>query len=202
MTKTKLKICGMKYTENILHASELFPDFLGFIFWKKSPRYFDSEIPILPESIQKVGVFVNESLKNVLAAVHKYGLNVVQLHGNESVVYCFELKKHSIKIIKVFPIENDFDFDNLKPFESFVDYFLFDTKGELPGGNGITFNWEILKNYNSEKPFFLSGGIGIDQIENIKKLNLPIFAIDINSKFETAPGLKNTELIKQFTTKL
>ncbi len=202
MTQTKLKICGMKYSENILQTSELLPDFMGFIFWKKSPRYFDDDIPELPKSIQKVGVFVNESLKNVLAAVQKHGLNLVQLHGNESVVYCFELKKHNIKIIKVFSVENDFDFDHLKPFESFVDYFLFDTKGELPGGNGITFNWEILKNYNSDKPFFLSGGIGIDQIENIKKLNLPIFAIDINSKFETAPGLKNTELIKQFTTQL
>lgn len=202
MTQTKLKICGMKYSENILQASELLPDFMGFIFWKKSPRYFDGDIPELPESIQKVGVFVNESLKNVLAAVQKHGLDIVQLHGNESVVYCFELKKQNIKIIKVFSVENDFDFDHLKPFESFVDYFLFDTKGELPGGNGITFNWEILKNYNSDKPFFLSGGIGIDQIENIKKLNLPIFAIDINSKFETAPGLKNTELIKQFTTQL
>ena len=202
MTKTKLKICGMKYAENILQTSELLPDFMGFIFWKKSSRYFDGEIPELPESVQKVGVFVNESLKNVLAAVQKHGLDIVQLHGNESVVYCFELKKQNIKIIKVFSVENDFDFDHLKPFESFVDYFLFDTKGELPGGNGTTFNWEILKNYNSDKPFFLSGGIGIDQIENIKKLNLPIFAIDINSKFETAPGLKNTELIKQFTTQL
>jgi len=202
MTQPKLKICGMKYPENILQASELLPDFMGFIFWKKSSRYFDGEIPTLPESIQKVGVFVNESLKNVLSTVQKHQLDFVQLHGNESVVYCFELKKQNIKIIKVFSIENDFDFEQLKPFEPFVNYFLFDTKGKLPGGNGQTFHWEILKNYDSDKPFFLSGGIGMDEIENLQKLNLPIFAIDINSKFETAPGIKNTELIKQFITKL
>jgi len=198
----KLKICGMKYPENIIEASELLPDFMGFIFWEKSARYFDGDILKLPESIQKVGVFVNETIENIVDKIQKHQLQIIQLHGNESAAYCSELKKQNIKIIKVFSIANDFDFEDLKPFETVADYFLFDTKGKFPGGNGIQFNWQILKNYNSEKPFFLSGGIGIDEINDIKNLNLPIFAIDINSKFETEPGLKNVALIKQFKAKL
>ena len=198
----KLKICGMKNPENIIEASKLLPDFMGFIFWEKSARYFDSDIPKLPESIQKVGVFVNEKIENIVDKIQKHQLQIIQLHGNESAEYCSELKKQNIKIIKVFSIANDFDFEDLKPFETVADYFLFDTKGKFPGGNGIQFNWQILKNYNSEKPFFLSGGIGIDEINDIKNLNLPIFAIDINSKFETEPGLKNVALIKQFKAKL
>jgi len=198
----KLKICGMKYPENILQASELLPDFMGFIFWEKSARYFDGKIPNLPESIQKVGVFVNEAIEITIGKIQKHRLKIVQLHGNESFGYCSELQKQNIKIIKVFSIANDFNFEDLKPFEAVADYFLFDTKGELPGGNGTKFNWEILKNYPSEKPFFLSGGIGIDEIENIKKLSLPIFAIDINSKFETEPGFKDIGLIKKFKAKL
>lgn len=200
--ETKLKICGMKNPENILEISKLHPDFMGFIFWKKSSRYLSEDIPKLPEIIQKVGVFVNETIENVLSIVQKHDLRFVQLHGDESVEYCQNLFQKNVRIIKVFSIENSFDFSSLKPFEPYANYFLFDTKGKLPGGNGTTFNWEILKKYNSEKPFFLSGGIGISEIENLKKLNLPIFAIDINSKFETAPGLKNPELIKQFISKL
>lgn len=198
----KLKICGMKYPENILEASELLPDFMGFIFWEKSARYFDGDIPKLPESIQTVGIFINETIENVIEKIQKHDLKIVQLHGNESLEYCSKLKSQGIKIIKVFSIENDFDFENLNPFEAVADYFLFDAKGKFPGGNGTKFNWQTLKNYNSEKPFFLSGGIGIDEIENIRNLNLPIFAIDINSKFETEPGLKNIGLIKQFKAKL
>ena len=198
----KLKICGMKYPENIIEASELLPDFMGFIFWEKSARYFDGDIPKLPESIQKVGVFVNETIENVVDKIQKHHLQIVQLHGNESAAYCSELKKQNIKIIKVFSIADDFDFEDLKPFEAVADYFLFDTKGKLPGGNGTKFNWKILKDYDSEKPFFLSGGIETDEIENIKNLNLPIFGIDINSKFEMEPGLKNVALIKQFKLKL
>jgi len=198
----KLKICGMKNPENIIEASKLLPDFMGFIFWEKSARYFDGDIPKLPESIQRVGVFVNEKIENIVDKIQKHQLQIIQLHGNESAAYCSELKKQNIKIIRVFSIANDFDFEDLKPFETVADYFLFDTKGKLPGGNGIQFNWKILKNYPSEKPFFLSGGIGIDEINKLKNLNLPIFAIDINSKFETEPGLKNVALIKHFKAKL
>ena len=196
----KLKICGMKYPENILEVSELLPDYMGFIFWEKSSRFFDGEIPEIPKSIKKVGVFVNATLEEINSKIKKYDLNVIQLHGNESDVFCFELKSkisNHIQIIKVFSANDAFDFSVLEPFENACDYFLFDTKGKLPGGNGITFNWQILEKYHSRKPFFLSGGIGLDEIEKIKNLNLPIYAIDVNSKFEIEAGLKNIEKLKR-----
>jgi phosphoribosylanthranilate isomerase len=198
----KLKICGMKYPENILEVGALLPDYMGFIFWEKSARYFDGEMPNLPKSIQKVGVFVNASLNEILDKVKKYDLQAIQLHGQESVEFCKDLKKNApklIDVIKVFSILDIFDFGGLKPFENVCDYFLFDTKGKLPGGNGTTFDWKVLENYPSTKPFFLSGGIGIEEIEGVKeilKTNLPIYAIDVNSKFEIEPGLKDIERLK------
>ena len=197
----KLKICGMKYPDNILEIGALLPDYMGFIFYEKSARYFDGEIPELIKTIKKTGVFVNETIDNIIAKINKYDLQAVQLHGEESVAFCQELKDNidiQIEIIKVFSVGAAFDFEVLVPFEKVSDYFLFDTKGELPGGNGSTFDWKILENYKSEKPFFLSGGIGIDEISAIKNLNLPIYAIDVNSKFETAPGLKSKSLLKKF----
>jgi phosphoribosylanthranilate isomerase len=198
----KLKICGMKYPENILEVSQLLPDYIGFIFWEKSSRYFDGEIPKINKSIKKVGVFVDATLEEIISKIEKYDLDVIQLHGNESPEFCENLKKKNIQIIKVFSVNDDFNFSILEPFENACDYFLFDTKGKLPGGNGITFNWQILKQYKLTKPFFLSGGIGLDEIENIKKLNLPIYAIDVNSKFEIEAGLKNIELLKSFKNNL
>jgi phosphoribosylanthranilate isomerase len=198
----KIKICGMKYPENILEVSQLLPDFLGFIFWKKSSRYFDGEIPKINKSIKKVGVFVDATLEEITFRIKKYDLDIIQLHGNENPEFCKKLKKLTIEIIKVFSVNDDFNFSELEPFENVCDYFLFDTKGKLPGGNGITFNWQILEKYKSQKPFFLSGGIGIEEIENIKELNLPIYAIDVNSKFEIEAGLKNIELLKSFKNNL
>jgi phosphoribosylanthranilate isomerase len=201
-TKMKLKICGMKYPDNILEVGSLLPDYMGFIFWPKSARYFDREMPELPKSIKKTGVFVNESIPVIEEKIMKYDLQVVQLHGHESVAFCTELKTKfgtAVEIIKVFSADENFDFSVLKPFESVCDYFLFDTKGKLPGGNGTTFDWRILEKYPSTKPFFLSGGIGIEELQNINeisKTNLPLYAIDINSKFEIAPGLKDIERLK------
>ena len=198
----------MKYPDNILEVSQLLPNYMGFIFWKKSSRFFDGEIPNLPKSIQKVGVFVNAPLDEIVSKIEKYDLNLVQLHGNESVAFCLDLK-HEIKnlkqtpieIIKVFSILDDFDFSVLKEYEAVCDYFLFDTKGKLPGGNGTVFDWKVLEKYPSTKPFFMSGGIGIEEIAPVKQLlktNLPIHAIDINSKFEIEPGLKNKQLLEEF----
>jgi phosphoribosylanthranilate isomerase len=204
----RIKICGMKYPENIVDVGALLPDYMGFIFWEKSARYFDGEMPNLPISIKKVGVFVNASLDEILEKIKKYDLQAVQLHGEESVTFCNSLKKHtlkSIKVIKVFSILDIFDFAELKPYEDVCDFFLFDTKGKLPGGNGTTFDWQVLKQYPSCKPFFLSGGIGMEEIkiiQEISKTNLPIYAIDINSKFETEPGLKNIELLNSFKENL
>jgi len=194
----KLKVCGMKYPENILEVSTLLPDFMGFIFWEPSSRFFNGTLPSLPESIQKVGVFVDASLEEISTKIKQYQLDFVQLHGRESVGFCTELQKFPIKIIKVFSVDAEFDFEIVKPYEAVCDFYLFDTKGKLPGGNGVAFDWNHLEKYPSEKPFFLSGGIGIESINILQKLNLPIHAIDINSKFETAPGLKNTAMVHQF----
>ena len=192
----------MKYPDNILEVGSLLPDYMGFIFWEKSARYFDGNLPNLPKSIKKVGVFVNASLDEILEKIKTYDLQAVQLHGDESVEFCENLKKNIpklIDVIKVFPILDTFDFGILKSYEKVCDFFLFDTKGKLPGGNGTTFDWKVLRNYQSSKPFFLSGGIGINELEavsEILKTNLPIHAIDVNSKFEIEPGLKNIELCK------
>jgi phosphoribosylanthranilate isomerase len=188
----KLKICGMKYPSNILETAQLQPDYLGLIFYEKSPRFFYGGLPEIAKSIQKVGVFVNATVEEILAKIKQYDLQLVQLHGNESTEFCHLLKHSNTTIIKVFAIDDTFDFKEILPYENVCDYFLFDTKGQNPGGNGTSFNWQLLQNYPSQKPFFLSGGIGLGDIEKIKQLQLPIHAIDVNSKFETQPGLKNT----------
>lgn len=211
----------MKHIENIQQVAELQPDYLGFIFYDRSPRNFEGIIPELPKEVKKVGVFVNEYVEIVASLIQEYELDVVQLHGDESVEYIKKLKealcqaelvsashkkipkqvRNDIEIIKVFGIKEEFDFSVLKPYEEEVDYFLFDTKGKERGGNGVTFNWEVLENYDSKIPFFLSGGIGLKEISEIKKLintNLPIHALDVNSKFETQPGIKSVKDIKKF----
>lgn len=208
----KLKVCGMKL--NTLEVATLDPDYLGFIFWEPSKRYFEGTIPRLPASIKKVGVFVDAPLEAILKKVDTYDLQAVQLHGNESPEFCNDLKtinndrskaleESSIEIIKVFSIKDDFDFSILTPYENVCDYFLFDTKGKLPGGNGFTFSWEVLKNYPSTKPYFLSGGIGLDEIEKIREFQQRpeskyCHAIDVNSKFESEPGLKDIKKLKEF----
>ncbi|MFD0991465.1 phosphoribosylanthranilate isomerase [Mariniflexile jejuense] len=201
----------MKYQDNIEQVAELQPDYLGFIFYEKSARHFDSKnIPETPKSIKKTGVFVNEDIEFVLEKIKTYNLQAVQLHGEESPEYCLKLKfvaSTTVEIIKVFSIKDEFNFDILKPYENVCDYFLFDTKGKLPGGNGYTFDWNVLNNYPSTKPFFLSGGIGLNEVEKIKefqqsKASKYCYAIDVNSKFEIEPGLKNIELLKYFKEKL
>lgn len=204
----EIKICGMKHPNNILEVAALLPDYMGFIFWEKSARYFDDVIPELPKSIKKVGVFVNETAAIIFEKASKHVLQAVQLHGHESVAFCEELRKilpKDIEIIKVFSVQDEFDFSILEPFEAVCDYFLFDTKGNLPGGNGTTFDWKLLENYPSTKPFFLSGGIGIEELEAVKqilKTELAVYAIDVNSKFETAPGLKNLKLVRELRENL
>lgn len=197
----KLKICGMKFSENIQATASLAPDYLGFIFWEKSPRFFDGNIPQLPGNIKKTGVFVDAPIEFVREKIRKYELQAVQLHGKETPDYCRQLSTSKVEIIKVFSIDTAFDFQKLEPYEEVCDFYLFDTKGKLPGGNGTVFDWKVLKKYSSSKPFFLSGGIGLDEIEKVKKIleaDLPVYAIDVNSKFETKPGLKNIEKLKVF----
>ena len=197
----------MKFTENIEQVSGLYPDYMGFIFYEKSKRNFEGVIPKLPKSIKKTGVFVNEYPEIVISLVEEYQLVAIQLHGYETVTYIKQLKTHlpSIEIIKVFGIKDEFNFDVLTPFLPLVDYFLFDTKGKERGGNGVQFDWSVLEAYPYEKPFFLSGGIGLKDVLAIQKIidsNVPIYALDINSKFEIEPGLKNINEVKTFKNKL
>ena len=211
--KVKLKICGMKFPENIQEIAQLEPDFLGFIFYENSVRnYKEKTIVSLPDSIKKVGVFVNERQDKIIQIIQKHHLNYIQLHGNESESYCLELinqlnhNQLNTKIIKAFSVDDSFDFQRLTNFQ-IVDCFLFDTKGKLPGGNGTKFNWQILGNYHLEKPYFLSGGIGLEDISTIVAfLKTPAskycFALDVNSQFEVEAGLKNKEQLQQFKTQL
>lgn len=203
--KPLLKICGMKH--NITEVAILQPDYLGFIFYENSPRFFDGEIPSLPLGIKKVGVFVDEKISKVIELSIKYSLDVIQLHGNESKEYVLDLQAYlvlynpNVLVWKVFGVDDNFDFKQLSIFENKVDKFLFDTKGKEKGGNGFTFNWEILKKYPSKKPFILSGGIGMEEIDSLQELlktNLPIYAIDLNSKFENEPGMKDVSALKKF----
>lgn len=209
----KLKICGMRDPENIEEIALLQPDYLGLIFYDCSPRHVQEELEELDAEIKKTGVFVNASEEYVLEKVQKYDLSAVQLHGEESPEFCRSLRNaisgtgKKVELIKVFGVKKEFNFGVLNAYEGIVDLFLFDTKGRNRGGNGITFNWELLKGYSSTTPFILSGGIGPEEVSEIKKLYRHFekndmvdlfYGIDVNSKFETAPGLKNAEKLKTF----
>jgi len=203
----KLKICGMKNENNILDVAELKPSYMGFIFYEKSPRYFNGVIPEISKDINKIGVFVNSTFDYIRGKVEKHDLQGVQLHGDETPELCERLKALEITVIKVFSIKNQFDFKVLEPFEDVCDYYLFDTKGKEPGGNGYTFNWNVLKKYPSIKPYFLSGGIGPKEMDSLLLfLKRPeselCCTLDLNSKFETASKIKDTAKLKAFKQKL
>lgn len=204
MSALKLKICGMKH--NVAEVATLQPDYLGFIFYEKSKRNYTAQLPELPSGIMKVGVFVNASEAFISEKTKTYQLDVLQLHGEETPAFCKKIKKkNKVEVWKVFGIKDSFDFSILVAYEPFVDKFLFDTKGKEKGGNGYTFDWNLLKKYPSKTPFILSGGIGLDQLEDLHEIQnttLPIYAIDVNSKFETQPGLKNTTDLKKFKDEL
>ena len=202
----KIKVCGMG--SNLAAVAGLKPDYLGFIHWKPSARFFEGEIPE-GIAVPKIGVFVDAGLKEVLELVTGYGLEGIQLHGQESPDYCHKLRqelasmKMELFLIKAFQVSPDFKFDELNAYADVVDFFLFDAKGELPGGNGIGFNWELLNDYTGTTPYFLSGGIGPGDLDQIKAfLKVPVsahcHAIDINSGFEIEPGLKNIEQLEPF----
>lgn len=198
-----VKICGMKIPSNIVDVAVLKPDFMGFIFYPKSPRYAESldkhTLDLLPKSIKRIGVFVNETLENVLTTVYKYKLDGVQLHGTEMSSMCKELREAGYIVIKAFPIAEAYNFKVTKTYEGTCDYFLFDTKTDAYGGSGLKFDWTILNGYRGKTPFLLSGGIGADDVEAIQKINHPKFAgIDLNSKFELSPALKDVELLRSF----
>ncbi|WP_185852955.1 phosphoribosylanthranilate isomerase [Blattabacterium cuenoti] len=201
----KIKVCGMKF--HIQEISNLFPDFLGFIYYPCSPRFvgYDFIPPKLKKEIFKTGVFVNESKYNVLKISKEKKLDFVQLHGIESPFYCENLLKKGLKLIKTFSIEESFSFKKVKDYISLCDYFLFDTKTRSYGGSGKKFRWEKLYEYNLDVPFFLSGGLGtndFDQIKNFFHSHSKMFGIDINSQFEIEPGKKNNIAVNSFMKKI
>ncbi|WP_445382737.1 phosphoribosylanthranilate isomerase [Robiginitalea sp. IMCC43444] len=205
----KIKVCGMKYNPEAVAA--LGPDYLGFIFWDKSPRNLKHPLPgKLGGLIPRIGVFVDAPKEYIRAKMEEHQLDGVQLHGAESPAYCRELLEElnecnagKVLLIKAFSVGDTFDFGNVEPYLSLCDYFLFDTKGKLPGGTGRAFNWELLKSYPFDKPFFLSGGIGpgdIPKIREFLKTESAVFchAVDLNSKFEIQAGEKDVQTLKKF----
>lgn len=199
-----IKICGMRDTENIMAAAELMPDIMGFIFYRDSPRFagevLNPEIlSELPPDIRKAGVFVNSVFNEINETVRKYSLDAVQLHGEETPELCMQLKSEGLEVIKVFNIDERKDFSKCDSYISCTDYFLFDTRTVNPGGSGQKFDWKILDNYNLKHPFILSGGISPDDTESIAGISNPSFyGIDLNSRFEIKPGLKDIETLKKF----
>ncbi len=193
-----IKVCGLNDLENSLDIDKLGPDMLGMIFYKKSPRYINQTL-IPNTKSDKVGVFVNSDLNEILSAVQKHQLQYVQLHGHEHLDLAQALHQNNIKVIKCFSIDKTVNMELMRPWQSYCEYFLFDTKGKHLGGNGIKFNWELLHIYTLKMPFLLSGGISLNDVEAIKKINNPAFVgVDINSNFELQPGIKNVNQIKLF----
>ncbi len=199
MKNLKIKICGMRTPSNVLEVAQLPVDYMGFIFYEKSKRCITKNVSTQNKNIQRVGVFVNETLEVIKDKILDHQLDLVQLHGDESPDFCKEINTLYVDVIKVFSVDDAFDFKKTKPYEPYCDYFLFDTKGKDRGGNGVTFNWSILEKYQGLRPFFLSGGIApesIDELQNLKHEKL--YALDLNSKFEDQPALKNIEKLKKF----
>ncbi len=203
MNAIQWKVCGMKEPENIQSLYTYGPHYMGLIFYPRSPRYVLNDpyfsLPTFKGSMKTVGVFVNEEVDVIMNLRSRFNLDVIQLHGQESPEYCQVLSQEGMGIIKAFSIGKDtFDFSLLEQYEDYCDFFLFDTKGKLPGGNGYTFNWELLKAYDRQTPFFLSGGIGLAQLDRLAALlesDINIHAIDVNSQFEISPGIKDMEKI-------
>ncbi len=209
MDKLYIKVCGNALEENILAVRDTAPDLMGFIFHKPSPRYAElrqlrDTVYEIPETTRKVGVFVNEPIKNLKKLVVLCDLHLAQLHGGESVEYCKELTKQcDFGVIKVFNVDDDFDFSVTKPYEDYVHFFLFDTKSDKLGGSGKKFNWEKLREYDGELSFFLAGGITPDDVEAIQNFkHEKLIGIDLNSGFETSPGIKDTNQLKTFINEL
>lgn len=207
----KLKVCGLTKLDQIVELMQMNIDFLGFIFYEKSPRYVLNALTLNEiKSIQhrgKVGVFVNENIPTILEISEKAGLNYIQLHGDENEDFIIELRqnlKEEVKIIKVFRIpiviprneESQRFFTSLLAVQNDIDYVLFDTDSKSFGGTGKTFDWQILNELEINIPYFLSGGISEENIENLKQLEQQPFALDINSKVEIEPGNKNINKIK------
>ena len=203
----KLKICGLNNRENILQVLECKPDYIGFIFYNKSPRYIGklpSQFVYDLSSVKKAGIFVNEPEMNILDIVSRYGLDYVQLHGDETPSFCSAVQKY-VPVIKTFQIDDAFDLSALSAYENVCDFFLFDSKSKNYGGSGKSFNHTKLGGYTLRKSMFLSGGIDLNISEQVLYLQAQfpyITAVDVNSRFEIQPGIKDVKKVKLLAEKL
>lgn len=202
MKKMNVKVCGLTRWEDLAQLEALGVQYGGMIFYEKSPRFAEGKLNAEKikqlNKIKKVGVFVNADMEYILRQRERYGLDLVQLHGDETSEFCYLLKPY-LPVIKAFRIRNENDLENIESYKTCCDYFLFDTPGELYGGSGKLFNWNVLKNYKGEVPFFLSGGIGLSEAEPLKAFtHRNLFAVDVNSRFESRPGEKNINDLKKF----
>ncbi|GAB3571147.1 phosphoribosylanthranilate isomerase [Hymenobacter daeguensis] len=203
-----VKVCGMRDAAALAEVAALAPDFLGFIFAPASPRFVGealapAQLQALPPAIWKVGVFVNESTATILATALRFGLSAVQLHGRETPAQCEALSEAGLLVMKAFAVGEALDLDVLRPYVPCCDFFLFDAKGAAPGGNGTVFNWNLLRPYNLPVPYLLAGGLGLAHAAELAALRLPGLAgVDLNSGFETAPGVKDAGRVGQMLTAL
>jgi phosphoribosylanthranilate isomerase len=196
-----VKVCGMRDAQNIRDVEKLGVDWIGMIFWPQSKR-FVAEVPsYLPKHQKRVGVFVDAPLEDIRQHISDYQLNIIQLHGQESPDYVKALKPHTT--IKAFNIAKADDLVQTEQYEGIADYFLFDTKGLMVGGNGQKFDWSVLTTYHGKTPFLLSGGIGLDDAESIGSFHHPCcIGIDLNSRFEISPALKDIDKLRTFLGKI
>jgi phosphoribosylanthranilate isomerase len=201
-----IKVCGMREADNIRDVEALGIDMMGFIFWPKSSRYVSQRPDYLPKRVKRVGVFVDEEPEQVRRLAGEYGLDYIQLHDHEMPEVISYLRTPALphpRIIKAFNISTAEDLLQTKPYEGLVDYFLFDAKGKSVGGNGEKFNWDVLEAYQGSTPFLLSGGIGPDDAERVNAFYHPkCIGIDLNSRFELTPGLKDIAKLREFITNL
>ena len=205
-----IKVCGMREPENIRAVEEIGTDWMGFIFFPKSPRFVENVPDYLPQQSKRVGVFVNASIDEIVEKTQQFRLQFIQLHGRETPAFCRELRQRipfDMKIIKMIPIATRNDIQMADSFTNDVDYFLFESKiptnGGTYGGSGQQFDWSILQRYQGSVPFLLTGGIGEEDVERITRFHHPQFiGIDLNSRFETAPALKDTKKIRAFVDKI
>lgn len=200
MRTLKIKVCGLRDRENVIQVLALKPDYMGFIFYEKSARYVGHEdLAFLSElsGTKKVAVFVNATEKEIDSVLTRYSFDAIQLHGNESPEFCESVRFKGVELIKAFGVDSDFDFNQLQAYRSTVDYFLFDTKTSLHGGSGKRFDWSVLDEYKEDIPYFLSGGIDTETFQSATSLkDERLYCIDVNSRFELAPGVKSIPLLE------
>lgn len=199
--KIAIKVCGLNDPANIEEVISLNPQYIGFIFYPLSARFagdlnVDNLIAIT--NVKKTAVFVDASFEHIKDIVETYQFDAVQLHGNEHPSLCRDVKELGVEVIKAFGVDSEFDFGSLENYLPVTDYFLFDTKTPKHGGSGQTFDWEFLEMYPYSKPYFLSGGISPDNFNDAYNFwDERLYGLDLNSRFESSPGIKNTDLLKQ-----